>query len=1055
MEMAYYCTQCNAANLIDYHNGEFVGNCYNCGAPIQLQKTETLCINTIIAERYQIRELLEETNINNLYVATDLVTANLVILRVFCWDFSYSISDPEDFLNTVDSVGNIAIPTHVEIVDWGVNEDLMFTVWPCESIESLSKLLKHHASFEPEIALSICRDIAISLEDIYYETGIGHYNLSADVIYLDSQGYTRFSDAGYAAYLFHDEHFRDADFNIFNSHYASPEIILELSFPDIRSDMYSLGCCLYAMVTGKLPFGHRGPKSEYDYKKFSLIAADELRLGDAFCKIFYGLTEVNPQDRFSDWSEVINAMDRYFKDHSASRHSALSGKRRSLTNIYNFDIYSDVDDMLVQKAKSKKRRKKKKVLPSSEIRSRMRSEAPTARLQARYPQSIRKKSKKSDNHTMLIATAAVIIFGLFLFTVFASTFSNREESSVQLNNQEDTKGKANKASSDSNVNKPKVTMANNQDMAEKPLSPEEEFKELTFEIREYTIRKDWDKALAMCALYDGPYSKRVAKLKSEIERKKLGHLQTEVDKATAVLTQKPVKQSESSQEVNLERVIDYIYNGQYQLALSLFPAVENNNDLNLSIEKSSIEDMDAQRLKDLLGRGYKAEVGKTVNLNIEGQNLKGTLKQVSLVNGSLRIEVDQLSRKLEKVYTFGFVDPLDNYKRIIKKDASEQALTRFLYLLSHKLYGEAKKSLSLYRGAFKEPLTKAMQNMNNEEALMSWLELIDFLKLDNDVNDNKFVDGFKFIHLKGGDAWTAKWLMNDFVKKYGASLFFSENESRITLLQSFIAEASKNVNEPLAIVSDDGRAGTMSILKVIRDVETGALVRMLPGEYSGNIIISRKMQIIGATGVNYSGNISLNGDDIHLEDITFKSGYVEVDRAVGNISLNWLHFEDSGIKLRGENSSINIVNCLIRGLNVTNCRQINIKDSLLLESNDPDPQDRYATNGILSGTIKNSVVFSENGFAMKMQERPDSVLELKHCLIYGGRGLVYLSKDKLEIIGLDDFNRNVGRISLTEVVVPSFADSSGGIYKIKDFTPGFFSGENKKTIGIQYNYKSQ
>ena len=96
--------------------------------------------------------------------------------------FSYSISDPEDFLNTVDSVGSIATPTHVEIVDWGVNEDLMYTVWPCENIETLTRLLKQHTSFEPEIALSICREIAIALENIYFETGVGHYNLSADVV---------------------------------------------------------------------------------------------------------------------------------------------------------------------------------------------------------------------------------------------------------------------------------------------------------------------------------------------------------------------------------------------------------------------------------------------------------------------------------------------------------------------------------------------------------------------------------------------------------------------------------------------------------------------------------------------------------------------------------------------------------------------------------------------------------------------------------------------------------------------------------------------------------
>ncbi|MCM8537506.1 MAG: hypothetical protein NE334_16310 [Lentisphaeraceae bacterium] len=92
--MAYYCKQCGSANLIDYSNSKFVGSCFNCSHPIHVE-TDSLCVNTIIGERYQIRELLEETNISNLYVASDLATGSLVILRVFCWDFSYSITDPE------------------------------------------------------------------------------------------------------------------------------------------------------------------------------------------------------------------------------------------------------------------------------------------------------------------------------------------------------------------------------------------------------------------------------------------------------------------------------------------------------------------------------------------------------------------------------------------------------------------------------------------------------------------------------------------------------------------------------------------------------------------------------------------------------------------------------------------------------------------------------------------------------------------------------------------------------------------------------------------------
>ena len=132
--------------------------------------------------------------------------------------------------------------------------------------------------------------------------------------------------------------------------------------------MYSLGCCLYAMVTGKLPFGHRGPQNEADYTNFSLTKPDELRLGDTFCQIFYGMTEVNPDDRYESWHDVIKHMDNYFHEDKMQRKSSMSGKRRSLTISYNFDVFTDIDETLVKKARSKKRQKKKKALSSSDIR---------------------------------------------------------------------------------------------------------------------------------------------------------------------------------------------------------------------------------------------------------------------------------------------------------------------------------------------------------------------------------------------------------------------------------------------------------------------------------------------------------------------------------------------------------------------------------------------------------------------------------------------------------------------------------------------------------------
>ena len=186
MEKAIYCENCDAANLIENSNEDFTGSCHHCGTPMNIP-ADGIGKNTIVAGRYQIRELLEEDQLSNIYFALDFNSNDLVILRIFCWDYSYSIKEPEDFLHMTESISLLAQPGHVQIMDWGIDDDLMFTVWPGDSIETIGTLLQTHSTFEPDVAVSIIKEAAQCLCYTFDEIGVGHYALSPSNIYLDSQ----------------------------------------------------------------------------------------------------------------------------------------------------------------------------------------------------------------------------------------------------------------------------------------------------------------------------------------------------------------------------------------------------------------------------------------------------------------------------------------------------------------------------------------------------------------------------------------------------------------------------------------------------------------------------------------------------------------------------------------------------------------------------------------------------------------------------------------------------------------------------------------------------
>ena len=87
-----------------------------------------------------------------------------------------------------------------------------------------------------------------------------------------------------------------------------------------------------------------------------------------------------------------------------------------------------------------------------------------------------------------------------------------------------------------------------------------------------------------------------------------------------------------------------------------------------------------------------------------------------------------------------------------------------------------------------------------------------------------------------------------------------------------------------------------------------------------------------------------------------------------------------------------------------------------------------------------------------MNEKIENTLTVKNSLVYGSKGIARLAKGGLSIQDDKEFNRKVGRALNIKIVEPEFVNESGFNYRLKDFTAGFFEGENKKCMGLQYNY---
>mgnify|MGYP000421401349 FL=1 len=225
---------------------------------------------------------------------------------------------------------------------------------------------------------------------------------------------------------------------------------------------------------------------------------------------------------------------------------------------------------------------------------------------------------------------------------------------------------------------------------------------------------------------------------------------------------------------------------------------------------------------------------------------------------------------------------------------------------------------------------------------------------------------------------------------------------------------------------------------------------MLPGIYAGSSSINTKIRLIGAKGVFLGDSVAITTDRVELRSLIIDKGFIDIYRNVRDIKINNCEIYKGGIIMRGDNTSVMIENTVMHGLKVGKNRLTQIKDCVILEN--PDNANNYTISGFVSGPIINSIIRSKNEYAIAMAEKSESTLALRYCMIFGLKGICYINKDRESIQGENDFNRKAGRAVQLKIAQPTFVDEDKFDFRLKDFSPGFFEGENKRCIGVQYNY---
>ena len=207
-----------------------------------------------LAGRYRVDEVIGRGGMSTVYRGTDLELGRIVAVKVALDPLvEQSPIYLARFIREAQAAAAIGHPGVVTVYDAGADGATRFIVMEFVPGRSLADILRdrEHKPLEPGHAADIAAQVADALSAAH-AAGIIHRDIKPGNIMVTSDGSVKVLDFGIARALDSSTLTQTATV-LGTSAYMSPEQALGQPV-DARSDIYSLGCVLYEMLTGEPPF---------------------------------------------------------------------------------------------------------------------------------------------------------------------------------------------------------------------------------------------------------------------------------------------------------------------------------------------------------------------------------------------------------------------------------------------------------------------------------------------------------------------------------------------------------------------------------------------------------------------------------------------------------------------------------------------------------------------------------------------------------------------------------------------------------------------------------
>lgn len=263
--------------------------------------------------RYVILDRIGSGSMGRVYKASHRLMGRVVAIKIVAPEIAGNARIVARFQREMKLVGRLDHPNVVRAFDADQLGQILFIVMEYVDGESLTQKLRAEGPLDPADVVNYIAQAARGLAHAH-EMGIVHRDIKPSNLLLSKNQKVKLLDLGLSVLMEADQHstFETADgIAVGTVDYMSPEQACGKPV-DGRSDLYSLGCAMYHLISGRLPFQGDSPIERLGKRIAGLptpIRQIRPDIPSNVVKVLDKLLATSRRDRYQTAHEVAEALE--------------------------------------------------------------------------------------------------------------------------------------------------------------------------------------------------------------------------------------------------------------------------------------------------------------------------------------------------------------------------------------------------------------------------------------------------------------------------------------------------------------------------------------------------------------------------------------------------------------------------------------------------------------------------------------------------------------------------------------------------------------------------